>query len=203
MKELIIFCSLFIVIHCSDTLNDTVKSTTSDVVVESDPQPLVELSKLKNSTKDAAERIIKLFTKEQTPVTTEKPFEFTEHPLFDSFNQYLRPYSIFGLHKSPERPIIRNSEERLCTCRTEYSIPSFSSFIPSSPSSSSSSSDFNFNSRDIPTFEVVYPSKEYSSFLNTVESPSSNREIINQYPPIDYKDLWKYQDSSVQSIDKK
>lgn len=200
MKRLIIFCSLFILLHCSE-LNDTVKSTTSEVVVESDPQPLVELSKIKNSTKDAAERIIKLFTKEQPPVTTEKPFEFTEHPLFDSFNQYLRPYSIFGLHKSPERPIIRNSEERLCTCRTEYSIPSFSSF---NPSSSSSSSDFSFNSRDTPTFEVVYPSKEYSAlFPNTVDSPLSNREIINQYPPIDLKDLWKYQDTSVQSIDKK
>lgn len=198
MKQLIIFCSLILLVHCVE-LNDTIKSTTSDVIVESEPQPLLDISKIKNSTKDAADRIIKLITSSKEPelVTTEKPLEYTTHPLFNSFysNYNTQPFSIFGLHKTPEKPVIKSNGERLCTCRTEYSFPSFSSsFVPSS-------SEYDFNSQNNPTFEVVLPSKDYS-FPNSVESPLIEREIINQYPPLDLKDLWKFEDSNIRSNDK-
>lgn len=192
-KFLIILCSVFFLVHCDS--NETVTNAT-EVIVESEPQALLDISKIKNSTKDAADRIIKLITssKEIETGTTERPIEFTSHPLFNSFYN-LGPDNIFGLHKTPEAPKVRTSGERLCRCQSEYSIPSFSSsFIPSS--------EYSFNSRDIPTFEVIRPSTEFT-FSNTVESPFTDRDIINQYPALEFGDLWKYQGSTARSIDKK
>ncbi|KAG5673784.1 hypothetical protein PVAND_003804 [Polypedilum vanderplanki] len=191
MKSLILLIStIFILVHSAE-VNETKRSTDGQVL-QSNPEPLVNLQTIKNSTKDAADRIFKLITsnkEEEIVTTTEKSEGFK--PLFTSFNTnqqhnngqpQLQPFSIFGLHKSPERPI-KSFEERLCTCKPEYSIPTLPSF--SSPSS-------DFNSRNIPTFEVIYPSKEY--FPNPIETP-----IISQYPPLDLNNLWKYQESSIQS----
>lgn len=194
MKSLFLLISTILILANSAEVNETKRSTDGQVL-QSNPEPLVNLETIKNTTKDAADRIYKLITssKEEGIITTTEKSEGFK-PLFTSFNTnhhnngqpHHNPFSIFGLHKSPERPI-KSFEERLCTCKPEYSsfptLPTFSSPPPSS----------DFNSRNIPTFEVIYPSsKEY--FPNAIETP-----IISQYPPLDLNNLWKYQESSIQS----
>lgn len=190
MKLLLVLFSLFLVTYSSE-VNVTIQNSNEEII-QSNPQPLVDLDKIKNNTKDAADRIFKLITSNKDSTTetlpTEKP---GEHPLFNSFHHHhTNPFNIFGLHNNnnnppPTKPI-KTIDEPLCTCKSSYFEPTLPTYIPSTRSSSS----LDFNNENIPTFEVVYPPlKDY--FSDSVETP-----LVNHYPPLDLNNVWKYEGSS-------
>lgn len=199
MKLLLVLFSIVIAVFSSD-LNVTIQNSNEEII-QSNPQPLVDLDKIKNNTKDAADRIFKLLTSNKESTTeilpTEKPgVDNKKHPLFDSFNhhhhhhQHTNPFNIFGLHSndSPPPKPIKTIDEPLCTCKPSYFEPTLPTYIPSSHSSSTS---LKFNDENTPTFEVVYPQlKDY--FSDSVETPP----LVNHYPPLDLNNIWKYEGSS-------
>jgi hypothetical protein len=169
MKWLILFFATVLIVQSAE-VNETKRST--DNVIQSNPQPLVDLHTLKNSTKDAAERIISLIRP-----STEKPPETTQkHPLFGS----LHNLNLFGFHK-PSEAVKPTVIEPQCICNPPIAaptIPTVSSYLPVTPTSS-------FLDQETPSFEVIYPPNKY--FSSSIEAP-----ISNHYPPLDLENLWKY-----------
>lgn len=171
--KLIGFISFTLIFHlviCENVKNGTKKSSTEDVVK---PQALVNLSNLKNNTKDAALRIFKLFKSTRD--------EANDHH-YHQFNKDIG-WNIFGLQKPPK-----------CICASEQQSSTFSPVTPTVSTSNSVSNFYlpqkpstpGFVSRQFPKFETIYPK---------VNNDLIDKPILYQYPPLELNSLQSFDDS--------
>lgn len=167
------FIGIIVILHnviCEDIKNDTKKNSTENGITPQ-PQPLVNIHSLKNNTKDAAQRIFKLFK-------SSKP-ETNDHDHHHHFNKEIG-WNIFGLQKPPVKDIDVQSDLPRCIC-APHQEPRFSPIFPTV--STSFKENPSFESQKNPKFETVYPRVR----SDVIETP-----IFIQYPPLELNSLLSY-----------